>query len=377
MKLQSVLLTTIGLASAQDLLSALSGYPDTSTFATYIPEIANDLNTTAGQKYTVLIPSNEAFTKFAARHGAIDTLPADTRKAYLRYHVLASSLTSTNFSQPQGLTVPTLLTDTKFNNRSAGDALTKIYGERAAGQVLYIAKNVNATSGYAYRVRRQSSGNTEVRGGLASDSQLTAIDGTWSGGTFQLIDTVLEPPLACSKTIRSIPALVSLDNALNRSSIWPALDTSRNVTCLAPDKQAFAAAGDADANLNKANLVNALLFHTLPLPVYSSFASDGMEFKSLGNLTVRVTVNLTGMWFNDAKVKEMNVLTNNWVIHVLDKVMSPIDGEKLPNTGNGTGNGTSVGSGGKTGEATSTRSMLEIQWYLAMVICLAFGLSLI
>ena len=114
--------------------------------------------------------------------------------------------------------------------------------------------------------------------------------------------------MPCSTTIRSKVELSALDNALNRSGIWPTLDHTPNVTCLAPVSAAFKAAGDPDQKLNQKDLINALSFNTLPMPIYSNYLKDGMEMKSVANLTVRISVNSGGTWFNDAKVVQQNVL---------------------------------------------------------------------
>jgi len=167
---------------------------------------------------------------------------------------------------------------------------------------------------------------------------------------------VLEPPRPCSNTIRGINELESLDRALNRSGIWPVLNASPNVTCLAPNKAAFEAAGSPDSKLDQADLISALTFHTLPQPLYTNFLKDGMEIKSLANLTVRISVNDSGTYFNDAKVVRLNVLTNNGMVHVLDKVMSPINGEKLTAAGGNTSPGNSTGeSTTKPSSAASVR----------------------
>ena len=121
--------------------------------------------------------------------------------------------------------------------------------------------------------------------------------------------SVLEPPVACSKTIRTLSSsLTALDNALNRSDLWTALDTSKNVTCLAPNSAAFAAAGNPDASLGKADLQKALLFHTLPQPLYSNYIRNGTIIKSLSNDSVLITIRGSDIYFNDAKVIAQNVL---------------------------------------------------------------------
>jgi hypothetical protein len=57
--------------------------------------------------------------------------------------------------------------------------------------------------------------------------------------------------------------------------------------------------------------------------------------------------------------------TNNGVAHVLDKLMSPINGEKLP-AGNGSGSG-SGSSTSKPSGAASVTSLLSQSYFAAMV----------
>ena len=95
---------------------------------------------------------------------------------------------------------------------------------------------------------------------------------------------------------------------MNKSGIWSSLDHHPNVTCLAPNTAAFANAGSPQDNLQKQELINALMFHTLPMPLYTNFIHDGMIITSLGNLTVKVTIKGDDTYFNDAKVLAQNVL---------------------------------------------------------------------
>jgi hypothetical protein len=53
--------------------------------------------------------------------------------------------------------------------------------------------------------------------------------------------------------------LKALDDALVKTKLYPALDTSPNVTCLAPSSDAFKAAGNPQDSLDSTNLTQALL----------------------------------------------------------------------------------------------------------------------
>jgi transforming growth factor-beta-induced protein len=178
---------------------------------------------------------------------------------------------------------------------------------------------------------------------------------------------ILDPPATCSKTIRSLgPEGSALDAALNKTSLWNTLDTTNNVTCLLPNTAAFAAAGNPQTTLSQADLQAAILQHTiLSGPIYSDYITDGATYKSANNLTIRVTQNNTGTYFNDARVLQQNVLTNNGLVHVLDKVMSPINGEKLPVASNSSGSGNTGTT--KPSAANGVHSLLSQSYFAAMV----------
>lgn len=130
---------------------------------------------------------------------------------------------------------------------------------------------------------------------------------------------ILTPPQTCSTTIKSAAnKLAGLDAALEKTSLYPALDTSKNVTCLAPITSAFDAAGNPEEALDNDNLTQALLFHTLAEVTYSNFLTDGQRVKTLKEgsfVTVRIKEN-GDIFFNNAKVVAPNVLTNNGLIHM-------------------------------------------------------------
>ncbi len=81
--------------------------------------------------------------------------------------------------------------------------------------------------------------------------------------------------------------------------------------------------------------------HTVGVPLYTPYLVDGMVVPSLGTMNITITLRGDDIYFNDAKVVQPNVLTNNGLIHVLDKVMSDrvINSTQLPTT---TGGGSST-----------------------------------
>ena len=316
----------LGGAYAQTLLEALSKIPELSNFTTFYQNneafAAAYFGDESSYPITFLAPSNDAFAAYYAQNQvSLFDVGLENLLQLVQYHTLVSDLKRDNFTSigTKGITAPTMLKDSPNNNRTTGISLAAKFGgpERARGQVVFIQSAGQASSPNRFKLMsRQSSTpqNSGVRSGLASTVNLQTLDanqGTWDGGSFHIVDGLLTLPDTCEKTIRSA-GLASLDSALNRTGLWPALDGTKNVTCLGPSNAAFQAAGEAVAALNVTALTGALLFHTLPEVAYSDLLVDGQEFKSLQNGTVRVRIvenngNRT-VWFNNAKVINANVL---------------------------------------------------------------------
>ncbi|KAL0942479.1 beta-ig-h3 fasciclin [Colletotrichum truncatum] len=340
--------------SSQSLVDALSKYPALSSFQQLLKDSPGIINVNAKNVATVLVPDNEALSAFVKLNNAtsISQLSTERLRSIFQYHTLAAALNTTDFSASRGLTVPTKLVDTLYNLRSPGPALIKQFGEEANGQVLYISKDTLNSPKFRVRQTGSTGDKASLRAGLGQTAELTGVDGVWDGGYFQVINTVLEPPRICSTTIRKLSSsLSSLDDALKKVKLWQELDKKPNITCLGPSTEAFAAAGNPERNLNSDQLKNALLLHTLPQVTYSNYLTDGQEFVSLSNITVKVTVQGDQIWFNDAKVINPNVLTNNGLIHILDRVMSAngkpdlsVSPSSSPTTPSGTASPSSTGT---------------------------------
>jgi transforming growth factor-beta-induced protein len=121
--------------------------------------------------------------------------------------------------------------------------------------------------------------------------------------------------MADKKTVLS-----SLQNALVRTNLTDVLNNFANVTCLAPTNLAFSSAGSPEVNLNVSVLANALKFHTIAGAQYTTLVKDGLILTAVNGDKIQVGLRGGKLYFNDAMVLQSNVITNNGVIHVLDKV---------------------------------------------------------
>ena len=175
------------------LLAAVSKYPDLSAFSGILSGFPGILPTLLGGSsngVTVLVPTNAAITKFLGQGNVTDIsqFPVAQLQTVLRYHILAAKLKTENFTLPRGLTIPTILKDVLYNNRTAGKGITDLYGPDATGQVLFVQKDPIAKPS-KFKVRQSLSGSSaSLRAGLAQVATLTAVDGVWDGGYFQVVD---------------------------------------------------------------------------------------------------------------------------------------------------------------------------------------------
>jgi len=114
--------------------------------------------------------------------------------------------------------------------------------------------------------------------------------------------------------------LSTLEAALVRTNLTDVLNNFANVTCLAPNNLAFSSAGSPDVNLNANLLADAIKFHTIPGAQYTTLTRDSAILIAVNGDKIRVGIRNGQLYFNDAMVLQSNVITNNGVIHVLDRV---------------------------------------------------------
>ncbi|KAF4456480.1 serine threonine kinase [Fusarium albosuccineum] len=370
-------LALFALANAQslseELSSAIADYSTLSLFRSLLEAAPEALKQSFSEKstdITVLIPTDDAINTYLSASGASDIsdLNEDDMETFFSYHIMVSSLKASDFEEPQGMTIPTLLKKVEFNNRSAGADLTTQFGKDAGGQVLF-ASPPSASGKKVKRAGEFSGPNVNLRAGLAQDVKMTAVDGSWGpkkANTYQIVDSVLLPPRKCSTTVRSIKdtRLSALDTALNKTQLWPALDHSPNVTCLAPSTQGFKNAGDPQINMDTGDLRQALLAHTLTQVTYTDHLTDGMVLGTLNDTTVRVSIKKNEIYFNNAKVVKANVLTNNGLIHMQVNSPTPLRTTANSKAPSDTSTETSASetSGTSSPQATDAASTLSMAY---------------
>lgn len=192
----ALLLSVCNVVASQntELARAISGRANLSGFQGFLnssssADAFNSILPSGISGITVLVPTNAALDKFYNKTGGrFEDLPWARLTAILRYHTFAAKLTSSNFTSAQGgLAVPTLLKDSAYNNRTAGAALISQFGAAAAqGNVAFVS--TDRLNPAKFRIRQNDAAAANLRGGLGSDATITAVDGVWALGYYQIIN---------------------------------------------------------------------------------------------------------------------------------------------------------------------------------------------
>ena len=188
------------------------------------------------------------------------------------------------------------------------------------------------------------------------NATVVAADVVASNGVIHALDAVLAPTSVTSSLVDIVAAdedtFSTLVAAVNAADLAETLSGEDPFTVLAPDNDAFAAlpAGTVEDLLapeNKDALVGILRYHVLRGNIPSTAVTNGTVTTLGGEL--EATVGDGKVTFNDAEVIKADVLANNGIIHVIDKVLLPPGGSGEGGSG-GRGSGDGDNEGGGNGD---------------------------
>jgi transforming growth factor-beta-induced protein len=166
-------------------------------------------------------------------------------------------------------------------------------------------------------------------------NQVVDADNDVRNGVVHVIDGVLIPSWVSSSIANRVIGASDLSTLLSLvvlAGLDGAVAAARELTLVAPTNDAFAKLPAATVEFllsddGKATLTQILLYHVFPGIFVSSELSDGITVDTLQGGTVEVSVGNAGVFFNDAKAVEVDILANNGVVHKIDTVLNPADGE--------------------------------------------------
>jgi uncharacterized surface protein with fasciclin (FAS1) repeats len=236
---------------------------------------------------TVFAPTNAAFNIAldSLNITANDLLNSPELSDILTYHVLGSSVASSSITN---------------------------------GQVVTPLNNDNTL-----KLTKTSTGNVFV-----NQAQVTTADVTADNGVVHVLNSVVLP----NETVVDIALddqtnFSTLTAAVIKAELLPALTNPfSNYTVFAPTNTAFnnlatALGTDLNGILALPNLTDVLLYHVLNVDVLSTELTAG-NVTALNGKSLRVTISPT-VKINDADVTTADVLADNGVVHVINKVLVP------------------------------------------------------
>ena len=253
--------------------------------------------------FTVLAPTNAAFTAFLATNGfdSLEDVPTDVLAQILLNHVIAADLTSSDLA-------------------SAGRGYTSTSATGAGG--LNISIYFNATAGVRF-----NNVSAVTDGGADIDA---------SNGTIHIVDAVIPLPTIASHAAANTTDFSSLVAALGAADgdLIGDLTGEGPFTVLAPDNAAFSTfLGDTPlGNVNTAVLRRILLNHVLAADFGAVSSSDLVTLEN-GYVNTSVTGagdNLMSLYFNTdegvrfndvSSVEEADIVGTNGIIHAVDAVI--------------------------------------------------------
>ena len=170
----------------------------------------------------------------------------------------------------------------------------------------------------------------DVSGVFVNQAQVTTPDLPADNGTVHVLDAVVLPSTTVADVAIGSPAHTTLVAAVIEARLLPALTNPfSSLTVFAPTDAAFTAALNelgltAAQLLASASLSNILLYHVLGAEVLSTDLSNGMLATPLNSAnTLKVTIDGSNVFVNQAQVTAANLPADNGTVHVLDGVVLP------------------------------------------------------
>jgi uncharacterized surface protein with fasciclin (FAS1) repeats len=236
---------------------------------------------------TVFAPTDAAFAALPSE--VLDAVLADPNGLLtdiLLYHVVSGAALSTDLSD--------------------GQSITTLFGED-------VVVTIN------------------MDGVFINNAQVIVADLIADNGVVHVIDAVLIPSFEEETTVWDIiegsDVHNTLETAILLAGLEGALQGDGPLTVFAPTDAAFAALPSEvlDAVLADPNglLTDILLYHVVSGAALSTDLSDGQSITTLFGEDVVVTINMDGVFINNAQVIVADLIADNGVVHVIDAVLIP------------------------------------------------------
>ena len=244
-----------------------------------------------GAEFSAPLEGYGPFTLFAPTDAAISLLPADVVQELLSN--------------------PILLEDVLAYHIVGGQALST---DLSDGQLIktLLDKNIKVT--------------INSNGVFINDAKVIIADIKTQNGVVHVLDAVLLPKTTVVDIINNSADHFILASVLESTGINEALNGDGPFTVFAPTDEAFEAIPEdvlADIIADENLLRSILTYHAVGAKALSTDLINGQEITTLNGAKIKVTINASGVFINDAKVTVADIIADNGVVHVIDAVLLP------------------------------------------------------
>ncbi|KAK3374779.1 FAS1 domain-containing protein [Podospora didyma] len=156
-----------------------------------------------------------------------------------------------------------------------------------------------------------------ISAGLGKITNVIKGDIKYQGGVLHITDGYFTFPESLSASAKGTGQTTFAD-LVSKNNLTDTLDAAHSITAFLPSNDAFAAI-NTTTSASAALLAN----HVVSGVSYLPDLTDGCTLKSQRGDTLSVTVK-NGQWYvNGARITQANVILENGVAHIIDKVLTP------------------------------------------------------
>jgi uncharacterized surface protein with fasciclin (FAS1) repeats len=322
------------LSDQHSLLEALDRNPDTTAFADLLRQNPAVLKLLGypNMTYDVFAPSNEAFTKLNKREdeGLMSPQVAVqfTNRVILPPPIVIPSHHPSTSASPGSSSRQR--TSSRTLNTGLFDRTWANLGPNTPFKVVLV-EPANSPDYRRFAVRESSStNNITIISGLGKKSKTSSNQIKYTGGTIHVADSFFTKPKNLPATLDEL-GYKNFKASLLKAGLLDGLSNTPGITVFVPQE-----------DYANANLSNTLLNHLI-LPKAAKYTPDLMDCNTYStaagpNDLVKITSLNNHLFVNDAMITNGNIIIQNGVIHVVDKVIglessAPTGGSSGSNSG--------------------------------------------
>jgi uncharacterized surface protein with fasciclin (FAS1) repeats len=332
-------------AQAPDLATAIKTQDNLSTLLGLLGQVSNTTAFLASQpNVTLFAPSDEAFASIVSEGGifSIEQAAIDPGliEQILRYHLYKGVIKAEDIGEiPQF--VPGYLNYSGFvlDGEVSGSNVT-------GGQVVSVSldeeENAVVTAGIKATSKVIKAVSPLLTFAILSNQEFfdwhetKTQDIEFDNGIIHIIDKLLLIPLSISATLVA-GNFTALAGAATSANLVEPLESLSDVIIFCPNNDAFQKlAGTPGANnITDEQLAEILQYHVVQGAVgYSTTLSNDLKLPTLAGEELTITIDDEGgVFVNNARVINSDILIANGVLHVIDTVLNPAEADAAPSTG--------------------------------------------